>query len=420
MQIFIFQLIQVRALATLPSNFLSQSQTATPNEATLSKPRRTLAATGINHALQDGYTDLIYVLLPVWQAEFALSYGLLAVMRGLYSGAMAGLQIPVGRLAERIDGKILLVLGTMLAALGYVLAGLSGSVAGLGFALLISGAGSSTQHPLASAAVSRAYGKAARGPLGIYNFSGDLGKASLPALTAMLLVIMSWRHALLLIALMGLLVALNLALLMPAVGKGFAQKSAITTQGTHAGRGGFSWLLAIGILDSAVRMGFLTFLPFLLRDKGASLPTSGVALAMLFIGGAAGKFTCGWLGARVGTIRTVLLTEGGTATLIIAVLALPLIPAIIVLPLLGVMLNGTSSVLYGTVPELTSPDRTERAFALFYTGTIGSGATAPVLYGLLGDAFGPTLATVATAVTALAICPLALLLASHLADDRHA
>lgn len=420
MQGFIFQRKRVRALAILPSAFLSQSRTTAPDEETLTKSRRTLAATGLNHALHDGYTDLIYVLLPVWQAEFALSYGLLAVMRGLYSGAMAGLQIPVGRLAERIDGKILLALGTMLAALGYVLAGLSGSVVGLGLALLMSGAGSSTQHPLASAAVARAYGNAARGPLGIYNFSGDLGKAALPALTAMLLVIMSWRHALLLIALMGLLVALCLALLMPAVGKGFAQRSAITTQGTHAGRGGFSWLLAIGILDSAVRMGFLTFLPFLLRDKGASLPTSGVALAILFIGGAAGKFTCGWLGARVGTIRTVLLTEGGTAALIIAVLALPLTPAIILLPLLGVMLNGTSSVLYGTVPELTSPDRTERAFALFYTGTIGSGAIAPVLYGLLGDALGPTLATVATAVTALAICPLALLLASHLADDQRA
>ena len=408
-------------MAILPSNFLSQPQAAGADAETLSKPRRTLAATGLNHALHDGYTDLIYVLLPVWQAEFALSYGLLAVMRGLYSGAMAGLQIPVGRLAERIDGKILLALGTMVAALGYVLAGLSGSVVGLGLALLVSGAGASTQHPLASAAVSRAYGQAARGPLGIYNFSGDLGKAALPALTAMLLVIMSWRHALLLVAVAGMLVAVCLALLMPPVGKGFAHKSAAaTTQGTQRGRGGFSWLLAIGILDSAVRMGLLTFLPFLLREKGASLPTSGVALAMLFIGGAAGKFTCGWLGARVGTIRTVLLTEGGTAALILAVLILPLIPAIIVLPLLGVMLNGTSSVLYGTVPELTSPDRTERAFALFYTGTIGSGATAPVFYGLLGDSLGPSLATAATAATALVICPLALMLAPHLGEDSRA
>ncbi|MGY3694480.1 FSR family fosmidomycin resistance protein-like MFS transporter [Bradyrhizobium sp. USDA 3240] len=377
---------------------------------------RTLAVTGLNHALHDGYTDLIYVLLPVWQAEFALSYGLLALLRGLYAGAMAGLQIPVGRLAERIDGKIILIAGTALSALGYVFAGFSGGVIGLGLALALSGAGSSTQHPIASAAVSRAYGAGARGPLGIYNFSGDLGKAAIPALTSILLVIMSWRHTLLVLAFAGLLVAICIALWMPSVGKGAEHKMA-TASRRASSRGGFHWLLAIGILDTAVRMGFLTFLPFLLRDKGASLPTNGLALALVFIGGAAGKFTCGWLGARVGTLRTVLITEGGTAALILAVLVLPLAPAIVLLPLLGVMLNGTSSVLYGTVPELTPAHQTERAFALFYTGTIGSGAIAPVIYGLLGDALGPTLATAATALTALAICPLAVALARHLADD---
>lgn len=379
---------------------------------------RTLTVTGLNHALHDGYTDLIYVLLPVWQAEFALSYGLLALLRGLYAGAMAGLQIPVGRIAERIDGKIILIAGTALSALGYVCAGFSGGVIGLGLALALSGAGSSTQHPIASAAVSRAYGAGARGPLGIYNFSGDLGKAAIPALTSILLVIMSWRHTLLVLALAGLLVAACVALWMPAVGKGAEHKPTATSRHEGAGRG-FHWLLAIGILDTAVRMGFLTFLPFLLRDKGAALPTNGLALALVFIGGAAGKFSCGWLGARVGTLRTVLITEGGTAALIIAVLVLPLAPAIALLPLLGVMLNGTSSVLYGTVPELTPPHQTERAFALFYTGTIGSGAIAPVIYGLLGDALGPTLATAATALTALAICPLAVALARHLAGETN-
>lgn len=381
---------------------------------------RTLTVTGLNHALHDGYTDLIYVLLPVWQTEFALSYGLLALLRGLYAGAMAGLQIPVGRIAERIDGKTIMMFGTALSALGYVLAGLSGSVIGLGLALALSGAGSSTQHPIASAAVSRAYGKAARGPLGIYNFTGDLGKAAIPALTSILLVIMSWRHALLLLAFAGLLVAACIALWMPAVGKGSTSTSTAASRHVSIGTGGFRWLLAIGILDTAVRMGFLTFLPFLLRDKGASLPTSGFALALVFIGGAAGKFTCGWLGERVGTLRTVLLTEGGTAALILAVLVLPLTPAIVLLPLLGMMLNGTSSVLYGTVPELTPPHLTERAFALFYTGTIGSGAIAPVLYGLLGDTLGPIMATAATAATAIAICPLALALAAHLSDEAGA
>jgi predicted MFS family arabinose efflux permease len=138
-------------------------------------------------------------------------------------------------------------------------------------------------------------------------------------------------------------------------------------------------------------------------------------VALVFIGGASGKFACGRFGARVGVLWTVLLTEGGTAMSILALLVLPLAPSLVLLPLLGFLLNGTSSVPCGTVPELVSQDRTERAFAQFYTGAIGSGAIAPVLYGVLGDAVGIQWATAATALIALATFPLALALAPRLA-----
>jgi MFS transporter, FSR family, fosmidomycin resistance protein len=365
---------------------------------------------GLVHALHDGYTDAIYVLLPVWQSEFALGYGALALLRGLYAGAMAALQMPAGRLAQRVGGRKVLALGTALAAAGYMLAGFSAGLLGLCAALVLSGVGSSTQHPIASAAVSRAYGAAARTPLGIYNFAGDLGKAAIPALTSLLLILMPWRQSLWLLALVGLLVAVLTALMLPPIRQGRPQQRPLA----GGGRGGFVLLFMIGVLDTGVRMGLLTFLPFLLKAKGAPLPVIGVAFALVFIGGAAGKFVCGWFGERFGVLRTVLLTEGGTAACILGVLVLPLLPVFLLLPLLGVMLNGTSSVLYGTVPELAPPDHAERAFALFYTGTIGSGAVAPVLFGLLGDAFGPNIATIATAATALMIFPLALALAPHL------
>jgi FSR family fosmidomycin resistance protein-like MFS transporter len=379
----------------------------------LRKARQTLAFAGTAHALHDGYTDLIYILLPLWQTEFALGYGMLAVLRALYAGAMAALQVPAGRLAERWDGRVVLAVGTLLAALGYALAGYSGGLVGLGAALMISGAGSSTQHPIASAAVSRAYGQSARGPLGTYNFSGDLGKASIPALTSLLLTFMPWRQSLWVLVALGVVVGIAILMFMPPLGRR-RREAVVAPVATGAGRGGFPLLFSIGVLDTAVRMGLLTFLPFLLRAKGASLPTIGLALTLIFLGGAAGKFTCGWLGARVGVVWTVLLTETGTAVLILAILFLPLAASLAVLPFLGVMLNGTSSVLYGTVPELASAARIEHAFAVFYTGTIGSGALAPVLYGLLGDALGPRVATVATAATALVILPLALMLARFL------
>ena len=102
-----------------------------------------------------------------------------------------------------------------------------------------------------------------------------------------------------------------------------AEPPAQQPPGIPARTSGFGLLLTIGMLDTSARMGLLTFLPFLLRDKGASVATIGLGLALVFLGGAAGKAACGWLGARLGLLRTVLLTEGGTAALILLILPCP-------------------------------------------------------------------------------------------------
>ena len=96
----------------------------------------------------------------------------------------------------------------------------------------------------------------------------------------------------------------------------------------------------------------------------------------------------------------MLLTEGATAVGIVALLPLPFGPALALLPIIGVALNGTSSVLYGTVPDLVTVQRRERAFGVFYTGTIGAGALSPAFCGLFGDAIGliPTMLLVAAVV----------------------
>jgi MFS transporter, FSR family, fosmidomycin resistance protein len=374
---------------------------------------RTLWTACAAHALHDGYTDLIYLLLPIWQAEFALGYGALAFLRGLAAASMASLQVPMGRVAEHIGGRTTLALGTALAAIGYVIAGYSAGLIGLCVALVVVGCGLSTQHPIASAAVSRAYQGDARGPLGTYNFAGDIGKAAIPSGASLLLVLMSWHHMLWAIAALGIVVAVAVAIFLPANLRPISADAKAERHASGA-RGGFALLLAIGMLDSSVRMGFLTFLPFLLQEQGASLSTIGQALALVFIGGAAGKFACGWLGARLGVLATVLVTEAGTAVAILAVLVLPLAGILVLLPIVGLLLNGTSSVLYGTVPELAPAGRTEKAFAIFYTGTIGASATAPILFGILGDAVGAHAAIIATAITAAVILPLAIALAPRL------
>src|SRR5262245_56209937 len=129
------------------------------------------------HALHDGYTDLIYVLLPVWQAEFGLGYAELGLLRGLFAGTMASFQIPSGLLAERLGTAAVLALGTVLAGVGYCIAGASAGFGLLVLALVVGGLGASTQHPLASALMARAFaGPRSLKALGTYNFAGDVGK----------------------------------------------------------------------------------------------------------------------------------------------------------------------------------------------------------------------------------------------------
>lgn len=380
------------------------------------RERRAAAIAGGAHALHDGYTDLIYIMLPLWQAEFGLTYAALGLLRSMFVGAMATLQIPASLLAERFGAAAILAAGTALAGFGYCVAGLSTGFAMLLGALIIGGAGASTQHPIASALVARAFaGPRSLRALGTYNFTGDLGKMTVPATLSLMLLALPWRPALAILGGAGLALAIVIFLFTPRYEREAAADHAHATGGRPPRSSAFAMLLGIGILDSATRMAFLLFLPFVLKAKGASLQDVGLAMTLVFAGGAAGKLACAFIGARIGAIGTVWLTEGLTAAGIVALLPLPLPAALLLLPLIGVALNGTSSVLYGSVPDLVAADRRTRALSIFYTGTVGSGAIAPVLFGRIGDALGVWPALTLVAAAALGTLPLAALLRPSLA-----
>src|SRR3984957_16378260 len=175
---------------------------------------RSLLGACLAHIMHDGYTDQLYALLPVWRSDFGLSYAGLAALRALYSGTMGGLQVPGGRLIARLSPRVALALATCIVAAGYLVMALPFGFAGLCAGLVLAGIGSSVQHPRASLLVTNSYGRAARGPLGIYNFSGDLGKATFPAIVALLLPIAAWRPVVGLMALVGLAAGFGLLVLL--------------------------------------------------------------------------------------------------------------------------------------------------------------------------------------------------------------
>ena len=371
--------------------------------------RRALFAGCSAHAVHDGLTDVIYVLLPIWQAQFALSYAQIGLLRGAYSGMMAVFQLLASRAAIYWGRQPMLVGGTALAGIAYLLVGQATGLSLLLLALVFGGLGASTQHPLASSMITDAYedGGGVKQALSQYNFSGDMGKTLIPGLVGLLLTVISWRASATLLGLLGLAAAGLLWWLIPAQS---CESAVIKKAKPLSGSGsatGLRALIVTGTLDSAVRMGFLTFLPFLLQAKGAGTAGIGLALTLLFVGGAFGKLLCGYLGAHIGMMKTVWITETSTAVLIVAAVYLPLTGLMVMLPVLGLVLNGTSSVLYGAVPDLAGAGKRDQAFALFYTGTIGGGAVAPVVFGGVGDALGVPMAVMVLAGMLLLTLPLA-------------
>ena len=392
------------------------------------QPRAVLGTAAAAHFVHDGFADVLYVFLPLWATEFALSFAQVGFLRTAYTGGMSLFQLPAGFLAERWGERRLLAAGTAVTGCGFIAFGATGGFASLLIVLVAAGVGSGVQHPLSSSLVSDAYESGRRrAALGTYNFSGDLGKVAVPAVVGVAAAIIGWRPASAAYGVIGLAAALVIFIVLARLGAGDRPSRVPTIDAAPESHGwgivdrrGFASLASIGIVDNGTRTAFLTFLPFALMAKGLAVAGVGGALALVFAGGAIGKFVCGVIADRVGVIRTVVVTEAVTALGILTIVAAPLPVALAVLPALGVALNGTSSVLYATVADLVAPARRSRAYGLYYTLSIGASAIAPSVYGVVSDAFGVTATLTITGVLVLVTIPLCLALRPSVAAPARA
>ncbi len=387
---------------------------------------RTLLTVCACHVVHDGLSDVLYVFLPYWQAMLALSHSQVGVVVALYFAAMAAFQIPVGMLAERSSERLLIVVGTTLAGLGFLALGRTSSFAPLVAILMVAGLGSAVQHPLGASLVAKAYDRDQRRvAIGTFNFAGDLGKVIFPTLAGLALMSLRWRAVTSTIGIITVAGAILFSIALRNSGVGRTTDPPLSSdeavvqgrRGIH-NRKGFALLSLIGVIDTMTRYGFLTFLPFLLIDRGLSEASAGMALGLLFAGGAAGKFLCGLSAQRFGILLTVVVTEALTCVGILVLLLVRADFGIVLLPIIGAALNGTSSVLYGSVADFVYPERQARAFGMFYTVVIATGAIAPPVFGVVSDFASIEMAMVAVAVIPLLAIPLARQVVRNMTDER--
>lgn len=374
--------------------------------------RRTLAICSAVHSLHDGLADVTYVLLPLLASAFGLSLAQVGLIRGAHRAAMASFQIPAGLIAERVGERELLALGTFVAGCAFAALGIAQGFWAVLAALFFAGLGSAVQHPVGSTLVSRAYPvDGRRSALGTYNFAGDVGKFAFGGtLSLLLLAGVPWRAPVVGYGAVAVLGAAAVLFLLAASRRAASGGSDSREAGRVAwgirDRRRFAVLCGIEVLDSSVRASFLTFVAFLLIAKGLSAGWAAAAVPLVLAGGMAGKLACGMLAERIGVPRMIVLTEIATAAGIFAALALPALGVVLLLPILGIVLQGTSSVLYATIGEYVEPERLPRAFGLFYTVGSVCGIAAPLGFGLLGDQLGVHAVMVGLGATILLVAPI--------------
>ena len=384
--------------------------------------RRTLLFGSAMHVWSDLYFALLIPLLIFIQEDMDLSYTEVGLLRSVFSGASAVLQIPAGVLAEGIGEFWMLVLGNVWVGGGLVAMALSPVFIVLLVTSFVGGLGGGAQHPLASSMVSRAYDDRGRSTaVGTVNFAGDLGKIAAPAIVAGAIAMsLGWRTTLWVVGVAGMAFMVLTAMTRRSVN--VAPPTAQTSMETDGSReathvAAFATLSVVGFLDSATRGSALVFLPFVMDSKEMSAAHITAMLVLLFAGGAAGKYICGWLGERYSAVSLIWVTKGLAALILVSLLAAPPLAMAPLMIVLGIGLNGTSSVLYATVADFVPARRRARLYGLFYTTNEGGTVLAPIFYGLVADRFSLNTAVAIMGLATAAILPVSLSLRKYLSQD---
>ncbi|MFQ3477334.1 MFS transporter [Halonotius sp. F2-221B] len=379
------------------------------------------------HAMVHTYELAVPILLTVWLAEFSVTSATLGTVVAVGYGLFGVGALPGGLLVDRFGSRRLIVACLFGMGSAFVLLGLLPGVAGIAVALAVWGLAASVYHPAGLTLISK--GADQRGAAFAYHgMAANVGIAGGPFLTALLLVAVEWRTAVIALAvpafvagLAGLTVGFDETAAVDADAKTGSNDSdsdsdddttvpdvdSLATFVT-ASRGlftaGFLTVFVLVLFNGLYYRGMLTFLPGLLSDfldpllavdpaavlgpiadspAAAEFDLSRYLFAGLLAVGVAGQYVGGRLTDAIEPERglAVMLT-------LLVVIALLFVPASGSLPTLlavsaalGFALFGLQPLSQATIAKYSPPAYRGLSFGYTYLAIFGIGALGASLAG---------------------------------------
>ncbi|MGH7844444.1 MAG: MFS transporter [Candidatus Binatia bacterium] len=352
-----------------------------------------LAANCTAHMVEHLFNGVISVILPLITTSLGLSLaqaGALASARTLMAGAAS---FPSGLLADLASRRNLL-LGLCLGMLGLACLGLSAasSFAALLIFMALGGAGSGGFHPQSLAILSAAYREKRAFALGVHYSSANLGEVIGPLALGLLITFVDWRAALQIWAIPGLAVGLLYALLGAENGVAAPERRDYRRalwEDVLKNKTVFS-LVAVSTLRAMGQTALSAFLPlYLSLHLKLSAGVAGAYMSVLFFFAGVAPAFVGWIADRFGRKSLIAAFSVSSVLVIVAIPSLgsgPLLaPAFAAL---GSLLWALRPVIVTVAMEAAPQNLTGSMVAVLYGANMGLSFLAPLMAGVIADAYG--------------------------------
>lgn len=364
--------------------------------------RTTLGLISVAHLVSHVYLMAIVALFPFLRSEFGIGFIELGFALSTFSIVSMVLQTPMGMLVDRIGSRPLLIAALTLGGASFVGIGIVATYPALLLGMVLAGIANAVYHPADYSILSSHISAARIGrAFSIHTFSGYIGGAMTPPLTIYLASVWGTPVALITAGVIGLVVAILLALRpmvapnMPTVASGSTAKSMPSPVSTLS-------LLTFPILSLTLFFALLSLSGssvanfsvvalMELRD-GLSLVTANAGLTAYLFMGALGVLMGGILADRTSRhaqVATIGLVVVAVLTFVIGTYDLGGVVLIMTMGAAGACHGMISPSRDMLVRQVAPPGAAGRVFGIVTTGFGLGGAVGPMLYGWIMDQHAP-------------------------------
>lgn len=378
-----------------------------PSAPAAGSPREIWLIT-LGHALTHWYPATFYLLLPIIGHELGLSFSQIGFIMTCQYIAGAVANVPGGVLVDTV-GKKGLLMGVSLFWVGfpYLLMGFTHGYLMLLACVALVGVGNSLWHPTAIPTLAQRFPQRKGYVLSLHGMGGNAGDALAPLVVGALLAWFSWREVVALNVVPGLVMSLLILVFLGTLRMGgkAAPSPKAATASSEQGQGMAQYLQGLkglmrnrslvllstgGAFRSMTQNALLTFLPlFLAREMGYSPTWVGVAMFVLQAAGLAASPVAGHLSDKMGRRSVLMGTMAMTAVILVFMAVAGRSTAFVFfVALLGFFLYAIRPVIQAWTVEATPKHMGGSAIGILFGAQSLGSSVAPLIGGVLADAYG--------------------------------